>query len=51
MLTEGEINWQKVMEALRKNYQHSWLTTEIGSNRTLDDLKDLSARVDKIIHI
>lgn len=51
LLTEGEVNWPKVMEAIRKNYQHSWLTTEIGSNRTLEEMKDLNDRLDKIISL
>ena len=48
-LTEGDVNWAKVMDALRKNYQHVWLTTEQGGNKTLDELKDLNGRFDKIL--
>ena len=48
-LTEGDVNWSKVMNALRQNYQNVWLTTEQGSNKTLEDLKDLSSRFDKIL--
>ena len=48
-LTEGSVNWAKVMEALRNNYKHVWLTTEHGSNRTPEELKDLSERFDKIL--
>jgi len=48
-LTEGDVNWEKVMEALRNNYKHVWLTTEQGNSRTLEDLKDLSRRFDKIL--
>ena len=48
-LAEGDVNWTKVMEAIRKNYKHVWLTTEQGSSRTLEELKDLSARFDKIL--
>ncbi len=48
-LTEGDVNWAKVMEALRKDYKNVWLATEQGSNKTLDDLKDLSKRFDKIL--
>ena len=48
-LTEGDVNWAKVMDALRQNYQHSWLTTEQGSNKTMEELKDLSGRFDKIL--
>ena len=50
-LTEGDVNWAKVMELLRKGYPHEWLTTEQGSNRTLEELKDLNSRLDKIIGI
>jgi len=48
-LTEGDVNWAKVMEALRKNYKNEWLATEQGNNRTLEDLKDLNGRFDKIL--
>ena len=48
-LTEGDVNWAKVMEASRKNYKHVWLTTEQGRSSTLDELKDLSQRFDKIL--
>ena len=50
-LTEGDVNWAKVMEVLRKNYKNVWLTTEQGSNRTLEELKDLSGRFDKILSL
>lgn len=50
-LTEGDVNWAKVMEALRKSYQNVWLATEQGSNKTLDELKDLSKRFDKILSL
>ena len=48
-LTEGDVNWAKVMDALRHNYQNVWLATEQGSNKTLEELKDLSERFDKIL--
>jgi len=50
-LTEGDVNWQNVMSALRQNYKNVWLTTEQGSNRTIDDLKDLSMRFDGILQM
>ena len=50
-LTEGDINWAKVMEALRQNYQHVWLTTEQPRSNTLEELKDLSQRFDKILSL
>jgi hexulose-6-phosphate isomerase len=48
-LTEGDVNWAKVMEALRKNYANVWLATEQGGNKSLEELKDLSKRFDKIL--
>jgi hexulose-6-phosphate isomerase len=48
-LTDGDVNWAKVMEALRQNYKNVWLTTEQGGNKTLEELKDLSGRFDKIL--
>ena len=50
-LTEGDVNWIKVMEALRKNYDRVWLTTEQGNSRTLEELRDLSERFDKILNL
>jgi hexulose-6-phosphate isomerase len=50
-LTEGDVNWAKVMEALRKSYKNVWLATEQGGNKTLDELKDLSKRFDKILSL
>ena len=50
-LTEGDVNWSKVMESLRNHYENVWLTTEQGSNKTLEELKDLSARFDKILNM
>ena len=48
-LTEGDVRWKEVMSEIKANYNGGWLTTEQGSSRTLDDLKDLSARFDKIL--
>ena len=48
-LADGEVNWPKVMEAIRKNYGGAWLITEIGSNRTLEEMKDLNDRFDRIL--
>ena len=48
-LTEGDVNWEKVMAALRTNYKNVWLTTEQGSSKTLEDLKDLNKRFEKIL--
>ena len=50
-LTEGSVNWAKVMDALRKNYRNVWLTTEQASGTTLDELKDLSRRFDTILSL
>ena len=48
-LTEGDVRWKEVMQEIKGSYMGGWLTTEQGSSKTLDDLKDLSARFDKII--
>jgi hexulose-6-phosphate isomerase len=50
-LTEGTVDWPKVMATLRQNYKHSWLTTEQPTSRTLDELKDLNSRLEKIINM
>ena len=47
-LTEGDIDWPKVMQSIRKNYNHAWLSIEMKV-KTLEDLKDLSVRFDKIL--
>jgi hexulose-6-phosphate isomerase len=43
-LTEGDVDWKRVMEELRKSYRGSWLTTEQGGTVT-----DLSQRLDIIL--
>jgi len=48
-LTEGDVSWAKVIDALRNHYNNVWLTSEQGSSKTLDELKDLSGRFDKIL--
>jgi len=50
-LTEGDVRWKEVMQQIRNEYTGGWLTTEQGSSRSLDDLKDLSSRFDKIINM
>ena len=49
LLTEGDVSWAKVIDALRNHYNNVWLTSEQGSSKTLDELKDLSGRFDKIL--
>lgn len=46
---EGDINWPKVMKAVKKvNHQGEWLIAEVsGGDR--NRLKDISTRMDKII--
>ncbi|HZH70935.1 MAG TPA: sugar phosphate isomerase/epimerase family protein [Mariniphaga sp.] len=48
-LTEGDINWPVVMNALKEvNHQGGWMTAEVsGGDR--QRLKDVSERMDKII--
>lgn len=48
-LTEGDVDWKKVMEAARTHYNGTWLTTEQGPAGTPEELKDLRIRLDKII--
>ena len=48
-LGEGDVNWPIVMELLRNGYKNEWLTVEMGKNETMDELKDLSQRFDKVI--
>ena len=50
-LTEGDVDWAKVMEALRSNYRNVWLTAEQGSSATLEELKDFNGRFDKILNM
>lgn len=50
-LTEGDINWKKVMKQIDKYYQSEWLTTEQGSSSSPEALKDLSERFDKILQM
>ncbi|MCA5005767.1 sugar phosphate isomerase/epimerase family protein [Sphingobacterium bovistauri] len=48
-LTEGDIDWKVVMEALKKvNYSGEWLVLELG-NGDRAQLQDFSTRLDKII--
>jgi len=48
-LTEGDVRWKEVMSQIRSSYQGGWLTTEQGSSKTLEELKDLNDRFDKIL--
>lgn len=48
-LTEGDVNWPKVMSAARQHYKGGWLTTEQGSSKTPEELADLCGRLEKII--
>jgi hexulose-6-phosphate isomerase len=50
-LTEGDVNWKRVMEVAGKNYHGEWLTTEQGNSKSPEDLVDLSGRLDKIIRM
>lgn len=50
-LTEGNVDWNKVMEEARKVYQGVWLTTEQGDSKTQEELTDLSGRLSKIISL
>jgi hexulose-6-phosphate isomerase len=48
-LTEGDVRWKEVMMEIRRHYNGGWLTTEQGSSKTTEELKDLSGRLDKIL--
>lgn len=48
-LTEGDVRWKEVMTEIRHHYKGTWLTTEQGSSKTADELKDLCGRMDKIL--
>jgi hexulose-6-phosphate isomerase len=48
-LTEGDVNWAKVMTEARKSYRGEWFTTEQGNSKTAEDLIDLGKRLDKVI--
>jgi hexulose-6-phosphate isomerase len=50
-LTEGNINWKRVVEELRKSYKNNWLTTEQGGSKTPEELNDLSERFDKLLSL
>jgi hexulose-6-phosphate isomerase len=50
-LTEGDVNWGKVVEEARKSYRGGWFTTEQGNSKTQEDLTDLSNRLDKILQM
>lgn len=48
-LTEGDVDWNTVMQALKKvNYSGEWLVLELGSGDKAQ-LQDFSTRLDKII--
>ncbi|MDR2953789.1 MAG: sugar phosphate isomerase/epimerase [Prevotella sp.] len=47
-LTEGDVNWPKVMQNIRKSYKGGWLTTEMGASGQ-EELSDLCKRLDKIL--
>jgi hypothetical protein len=37
------------MAEIRRHYNGGWLTTEQGSSKTAEELKDLIGRLDKIL--
>lgn len=48
-LTEGDINWKKVMASIKEAKYHPWLTIEHHGGESPEGLKDLRQRLDKII--
>lgn len=49
-LTEGDVDWNKVMLEAGKSYTGGWLTTEQGNSKTAEELADLCGRLAKIIN-
>jgi len=43
------VRWKEVMAEIKSSYTGGWLTTEQGSSKSVEELKDLCARLDKII--
>jgi hexulose-6-phosphate isomerase len=50
-LTEGDIDWAKVMAAIRKSYQSELLISEQSTAGTVEDMTDLCQRFDKILSL
>ena len=48
-LLEGSNNWPKIVKALRQINYNGWAITEQGGGGTLEGLKNLSERLDKIL--
>ena len=48
-LTEGDVNWKAVMQALHTNYKYNWLTTEQGGADSAENLAELSRRLSSIV--
>jgi len=50
-LGEGDVDWPRVLEALREcgYHKHVWLTTEQGRSRTAAELGDLRGRLEKLL--
>ena len=48
-LTDGDVRWKEVYRQIQNEYSGGWLTTEQGNSKTLEELKDLSGRFDKIL--
>ena len=50
-LTEGDVNWTAVMNAVKNVGYEPWLTTEQGGGDSIEGLTDLSNRLDKILSL
>jgi hexulose-6-phosphate isomerase len=48
-LTEGDVNWKKVVAEAENSYQGQWFTTEQGNSMNAEELADLSKRLDRIL--
>lgn len=48
-LTEGDVNWSEVMKALDEIGYQGWTTIEQPGGNTMEGLKDLNKRLEKIL--
>ena len=50
-LTEGDVNWEAVMNAVKQTGYGPWFTTEQGGGDSIEGLTDLNSRLDKILNL
>jgi hexulose-6-phosphate isomerase len=44
----GDVDWPRVMQALREHYKNDWLTVEHGRSTTVGELRELRERFEKV---